>query len=123
MRTPIGTPTASAYPPRLTGRGDMGAGPDSGRKGQTMQAETVYTDERFDGLQIRWSGGATFNIWVQGQSPRGYHGEGGWYNSDCFTHYSPSKRAAGRDGEAPTPEEAEAIAARHFDEMAAEPDA
>jgi len=85
-----------------------------------MKAETVYTDERLDGLQIRWAGGATFNLWVEGPAPSGYYGEGGWWNSDCFTAYSPSKRAAAHDGESPTAEEAKEIAARHFDEMAEE---
>jgi len=79
-----------------------------------MRTETVFTDERCDGMQIRWSGGATFNIWCRGGAEAGYYEEDGWTNTDCFTHYGD------REGNSPTPEQAKSFAEYHFEEMAAE---
>lgn len=80
-----------------------------------MKTETVFSDERFGETQIRWAGGATFNIWIKGEAPSGYWGEEGWWNADCFTHYG-----EGGGGNSPTADEAELIAAEHFDQMAEE---
>jgi hypothetical protein len=78
--------------------------------------ETIYRDERWPHVEIRWAGGATFNIWVEGDGRPYYHSENGWTNTDCFTHY------AGKHGErsALTPSEARDIAEEHFNEMAHE---
>ncbi len=69
-----------------------------------MESETVYTDERMPGIQIRWAGGATFNVWAEDAGI-----EGGWANVDCFTRYG-----AGGNAIAPTTAEAEKAAEDHF---------
>ena len=73
--------------------------------------ETIFTDDRLPDVEIRWHGGATFNIWEEGIFP-GYHSENGWSNTDCFTHYGKTG-----SGEAPTMREAVDIAKEHFEEL------
>jgi hypothetical protein len=73
--------------------------------------ETIFRDERFEDAEIRWSGGATFNIWTRGSCPSGYHSEHGWANTDCFTHYGKAE-----PGGPCTPAEAAQAARDHFDE-------
>lgn len=76
-----------------------------------MESYTTFRDQRLPGVEIRWYGGPTFNIWVEGEIPNLYH-ENGWSNTDCFTNYGL------RPGvQRPTTEEAEQIAIEHFDEM------
>ena len=77
--------------------------------------ETIYTDDRFPGLQIRHSGGSIFNIWIEGELP-GYHHENGWSNTDCFTHY-PREETPENQGFQVEPNEAADIVAEHFDDM------
>lgn len=81
--------------------------------------ERVYRDERFPDLEIRHSGGSTYNIWVRGEAPHGYHGENGRWNMDCFTCYPPKGCPnCSHDGYGTCAIHAEETASRHFDEMA-----
>lgn len=73
--------------------------------------ETIFTDDRLPDLQIRWHGGAIFNIWQNGSFP-GYWSENGWSNTDCFTHYGNTG-----SGEAPDANEAVDVANEHFDQI------
>lgn len=73
--------------------------------------ERIYRDERLEGLEIRNSGGATFNIWVEGER-ESYHNENGWCNVDCFTIYP--------EGNSHSANSAEQIAIEHFDDLVEE---
>ena len=79
-------------------------------RNSVMTSETVYTDERIPWVQIRWTGGCTFNIWAEGNR-KGYHCENGWCNVDCFTLYGDD------EGHAPTPTQAEVAAEEHFQQI------
>ncbi|KKM01253.1 hypothetical protein LCGC14_1796200 [marine sediment metagenome] len=76
-----------------------------------MDVEMIFRDPRFPDVQIRNSGGATFNIWTRGEVGDSYHTKDGWTNTDCFTRYGTAN-----DGN--TPEEAKFAAQEHFDEEA-----
>lgn len=74
--------------------------------------ETIFTDDRLPDVQIRWHGGAIFNIWLSGEIPH-YHTEHGWTNTDCFTNYG----QAGCGSNGPDANEAVKIAKEHFNEI------
>jgi len=78
-----------------------------------MEHYHTFTDERFEDLQIRWHGGGTYQIWVHYQVP-GYFSNNGWTETDCFTHYGADCNTD------TTTDEAAAIVAEHFNEMAEE---
>ena len=69
---------------------------------------TIFEDDRFPDVQIRWHGGATFNIYVETG-----HGESNfpvWVEADVFTHY-------GRNCNQQTAmDEAQYIAREHFED-------
>lgn len=72
-----------------------------------MKTETVFTDERCPGIQLRWvEGQSTFNIFESFG--------GGWKNTDCLT------RPGDRQGQAPAPVQAQFFAERYFDHTEAE---
>jgi hypothetical protein len=75
--------------------------------------DRVYRDERFPDVEIRNAGSCTFNIWHRtGGNVPGYHSEGEWTNTDCFTSYEHDQTYE------VSAEYAEEAAARHFDEWA-----
>ena len=75
--------------------------------------ERIYRDKRLPGVEIRNSGGAIYNIWIEGNiSKQGYHVETGWTNTDCFTRYSKKDSDVNV-----SPNEAEEAAREHFDNM------
>jgi len=73
--------------------------------------ESIYRSEDCPDIEIRWNGGATFNIWIRGEVPH-HHTENGWTNTDCFTRYGSSGPA-----EACTDTEARIAAEEHFEQM------
>lgn len=72
--------------------------------------EIIFRDERMPGIEIRNSGGATFNIWIEGVVEH-HHSESGWSNMDCFTRYPED------DSNNMSACEAAIIASEHFDDM------
>lgn len=70
-----------------------------------MTTYTVFTDDRIPETQIRWFGGATFNIHMESYVDQS------WPVVDMFTHY-------GSDcNEQTSMSEAQKIALEHFEEM------
>jgi hypothetical protein len=72
--------------------------------------EIIFRDERMPGIEIRNSGGAIFNIWIEGTVDH-HHSEFGWSNVDCFTRYPDDDRHN------MSPCEAAKVATEHFDDM------
>ena len=71
---------------------------------------TVYMVDDFPGVQIRWTGGSTFNVFIAGHY-NGSTSPDGWTAVDCFTVYGDDK------GNPPNTSQAKDIAQTHFDEM------
>ena len=75
---------------------------------------TVYMVDDFPGVQIRWTGGSTFNVFIAGHY-NGSTSPDGWTAVDCFTVYGDDK------GNPPDASQAKDIAQKHLDFMLSEP--
>ena len=64
-----------------------------------MKTEVIFTDERFELVQIRWYGGSTFNVWV---NKRG---------ADYFTRYGDDEAGP------PSYEQAKTAAQAYFNKL------
>jgi len=74
----------------------------------THSVETIFIEPPHHSVQIRWRGGATFNVYLATHDRRGGENDSGWSCIDCFTVYGDA------EGNPPTANQAKEIAAEHF---------